>query len=202
MKSIVFSWVVMSTFVNATGLMPMWIDKVLFLEDSLWSFFALYSKIVIRNFFVFIMSILSVSVTFSSNFTRNAIKVLFLQIDLKIIYLKIYSNLARGGGGGGAIESYYWCWCLMGNSQCRVMLMVPICCDRDNLFGRIWSDFRHFIWKISISVGTVRCRHNAISCLKSRHPILASPLGWDVGCLFCIQILIYILLQSLQRCIW
>ena len=122
MKSIVFSWVVMSTFVNATGLMPMWIDKVLFLEDSLWSFFALYSKIVIRNFFVFIMSILSVSVTFSSNFTRNAIKVIFLQIDLKIIYLKIYSNLAGGGGGGGLLShttdadvswvtrNVEWCW--------------------------------------------------------------------------------------------
>ena len=54
-----------------------------------------------------------------------------------------------------------------------------------------------------VFMDTVQCRYNAVSFLRipyKRHPIICW-LGWGMGCLLWVQILIDILLQSLQWCI-
>ena len=61
----------------------------------------------------------------------------------------------------------------------------------------------HQQWKL-ILCHTVRCPYNTVNFFQNPHKIhpIAPPLGWAMGCPLVIQILIYILLQSLQWCIW
>ena len=55
----------------------------------------------------------------------------------------------------------------------------------------------------SANWNTMRCRCNAVNFLQNHHKIhpMARPLGRDMGCLLCVQILIYILRQSPQWCV-
>ena len=62
----------------------------------------------------------------------------------------------------------------------------------------------HSRWVVSpLSGNTVRCRYYAVDFLQNLHkrnPV-ARPSGWAMGCTLWIQILIHILLQTLQWCI-
>ena len=51
---------------------------------------------------------------------------------------------------------------------------------------------------------TVQCHYNMVNFIRNHHTrhLIAHPWGWDMGCLFWVQALIYILLWSLQCCMY